>query len=489
MSPTSPIDAFFAPIPETSTTASTLVIPEGFFTFLTDVEAGTTAGTTDLKEAKEVPDVQKDVKDDPLAWAASALAVPVIPWVAPTPAATAPAAPIENSSTADLVPATSQPVVKPAVESLTGVPQKVPRITTPNAPAVATQPAPEATTESKVDDAFGRLPAEGRDIPKQPMVVSPQPRTTSPVNSTPEVPNTLLASLQQPAAVPKPVEAETLPQVPPLSRAEFSDGGANAEPVALSASEEVRPTDRPAKGPSRSGDRRTVSTLKTDPPTRFPQPVRSMTKVAAQVSEMSPKEINLKRKENDSFKGPAPQTNAKQVAQESVVPAAMPALTEKVTKPAAPVMAEEGRIDPRHVVDQITTHVELQHLRRNGHIQISLEPKELGKVSLELKMDNGTLAIQAKVETTEVKQALESQVDQLRQALQPHHIVMDRLEVRLGSESLQTPSSSFTAQQESQQSRYGSAPKPATKSVPIETVPRESDRPSAAVRGRIDYWA
>ncbi|WP_128894239.1 flagellar hook-length control protein FliK [Longirhabdus pacifica] len=124
----------------------------------------------------------------------------------------------------------------------------------------------------------------------------------------------------------------------------------------------------------------------------------------------------LEGKEN-----PLLQFNAKPMLEGSKVAS----LLNTTTAPAIPIYSQQG-------LDQLSQFVkQLQISQQNGisEATIKLVPEQLGQVQVKISMQNGQMVAQFMAETLVGKEAIESQLAQLRTNLQNQGIQVDKLEV------------------------------------------------------------
>lgn len=89
-----------------------------------------------------------------------------------------------------------------------------------------------------------------------------------------------------------------------------------------------------------------------------------------------------------------------------------------------------------------------------SEIEIQLKPEYLGKVHLHVALEEGVLTAKFAVDNQNVGRLLESNINQLRQALQEHGLKFGQLQVEVGNGSLQQQ---FSQQYPSGRQHYGPA--------------------------------
>ncbi|WP_243414671.1 flagellar hook-length control protein FliK [Sporosalibacterium faouarense] len=92
-------------------------------------------------------------------------------------------------------------------------------------------------------------------------------------------------------------------------------------------------------------------------------------------------------------------------------------------------------IDKNDLIKQIVSKVKINTNSNSSQIKISLKPEILGEMSLKLSMDEGVISAKAIVQDQQVKQLIESNLNQLRENLEEQGINITNFEVSVGDDS------------------------------------------------------
>lgn len=77
----------------------------------------------------------------------------------------------------------------------------------------------------------------------------------------------------------------------------------------------------------------------------------------------------------------------------------------------------EAGLGQKAMIERITKFTRTSGNKTVGHIRMSMTPENLGKVRMDLKVDDGTLNVACRVDSPEAKAALMSGIEDLREAL------------------------------------------------------------------------
>ena len=86
-------------------------------------------------------------------------------------------------------------------------------------------------------------------------------------------------------------------------------------------------------------------------------------------------------------------------------------------------------VNPKFVLDQIVEKIKVATIDENPMMNIQLKPEHLGKLTMEVVSKQGLMTAQFKVESDKTKEALEQNIQQLRETLEAKGLVIDELEV------------------------------------------------------------
>ena len=97
-------------------------------------------------------------------------------------------------------------------------------------------------------------------------------------------------------------------------------------------------------------------------------------------------------------------------------------------------------INSSYIIDQIIEKINIGVSRGQSRINIQLHPPSLGKLQIDLSMNQNQLRAVIIAESSQVKQILESNLDQLRACLESQNIEVDKFSVSVGHENKQSAS-------------------------------------------------
>ncbi len=105
--------------------------------------------------------------------------------------------------------------------------------------------------------------------------------------------------------------------------------------------------------------------------------------------------------------------------------------TEAAQKASATPRAS---VDHTEILNQVLDRIKVEFRGNVSEIKMTLRPESLGEVSMKLSVENGIITAQFLAENQRVKETLESNFNQLRDALQKQGIEVSSLSVSVGSE-------------------------------------------------------
>ncbi len=140
------------------------------------------------------------------------------------------------------------------------------------------------------------------------------------------------------------------------------------------------------------------------------------------VEDINGSELQSKAKSNNSNASTVPLLNTSEFANEL-----LSAVKETAQTPQSNM---QQMID---IVNQVTGQIKLSVSQDNSSMQLQLNPEHLGKVMLNVTSKNGVMTANFTVQTQEAKDALESQLFQLRQNLEQKEIKVDNVEVNVSN--------------------------------------------------------
>ena len=102
-------------------------------------------------------------------------------------------------------------------------------------------------------------------------------------------------------------------------------------------------------------------------------------------------------------------------------------MTQEVSGKGAPV------VNKNEVMAQIIDHAKVMVANGHSEMEVNLKPDHLGKLQLKIAVENQTVTAKFTAESQQVKQILESNMDDLRRHLQENGIQVDSLMVSVGN--------------------------------------------------------
>ena len=123
--------------------------------------------------------------------------------------------------------------------------------------------------------------------------------------------------------------------------------------------------------------------------------------------------------------------------------AAQQAAIQEVAQKTAPT-----RVDPAQVMEQILSKVKTISTENFAELRINLRPEHLGDVSLRIATQNGVVAALFVAENQRIKEIIESQFNQLREALTEQGIEVSELFVSVNSDDSERQMNEFIKTQQ-----------------------------------------
>ena len=112
-----------------------------------------------------------------------------------------------------------------------------------------------------------------------------------------------------------------------------------------------------------------------------------------------------------------------------------------------------GAFDLYDIATQIIDQVKLQIRPDNTRMELQLNPENLGKVELEITSKNGELSAKLNVQNDQVKEAVESQMQVLRETLEAQGLKVENIEVTVAEFGFRFQDEQGNAEQFRQQQR------------------------------------
>lgn len=109
------------------------------------------------------------------------------------------------------------------------------------------------------------------------------------------------------------------------------------------------------------------------------------------------------------------------------------------------ILGRHQIIEPQVVLDQIVERIKVSVIEEQAQMNIQLKPEHLGKLSMEVISKQGTMTARFTVENEKVKEAIEQNIQTLKETLESRGLVIEELEVTVGQnqqENEQTSTSS-----------------------------------------------
>lgn len=118
---------------------------------------------------------------------------------------------------------------------------------------------------------------------------------------------------------------------------------------------------------------------------------------------------------------------------------------------------QPSAIDPRNVIDQVLQKVELLIRDGKSEINMQLSPENLGKLSIKVSVEQGTVTAKVYAETLQVKEIIETNLNVLKDALSEKGISVSSLEVQVGQDQEQLLQERSNFQQSGKRKKVNSA--------------------------------
>lgn len=143
-------------------------------------------------------------------------------------------------------------------------------------------------------------------------------------------------------------------------------------------------------------------------------------------------------KENETESGSAQRTQPKeefQVGQEKEPVHTQPQIQQNVQADGSIVETRTTvqYVDSKQIIQQIVQHATTHITSEQTTLSMQLNPENLGKIYLQVAYKQGTLTAQLAAQNEVVKEAIESQVTQLRENLNQQGIKVEAIEVTIAS--------------------------------------------------------
>ena len=101
------------------------------------------------------------------------------------------------------------------------------------------------------------------------------------------------------------------------------------------------------------------------------------------------------------------------------------------------------------IIEQVKIHIRPENTR----MEIQLNPEQLGRVELEISSKNGELSAKMNVQNDQVKEAVESQMQVLRETLEAQGLKVENIEVTVAEFGFRFQDEQGSAQQFQQRQR------------------------------------
>lgn len=115
----------------------------------------------------------------------------------------------------------------------------------------------------------------------------------------------------------------------------------------------------------------------------------------------------------------------------------------------------QGSFELHDIAAQIIEQVKLHIRPENTRMEIQLNPEQLGRVELEITSKNGELSARLNVQNDQVKEAVESQMQVLRDTLEAQGLKVENIEVTVAEFGFRFQDEQGSAEQSRQERRRG----------------------------------
>ena len=106
--------------------------------------------------------------------------------------------------------------------------------------------------------------------------------------------------------------------------------------------------------------------------------------------------------------------------------------------PAAAAQAQTRAFlpsEPANIIQQMVQRAEIQNLKNRQEVKIQLKPEHLGHIRMNISTENHQVIVKVMAEIPAVKQAIESNLQQLRSGLQQHGLDIHKFDVFVGQQN------------------------------------------------------
>jgi hypothetical protein len=112
-----------------------------------------------------------------------------------------------------------------------------------------------------------------------------------------------------------------------------------------------------------------------------------------------------------------------------------PTKADLIDSKTSAVTRSQETIRPQQLFQQLVQKARVMVKEGLSELQIQLKPEYLGRLNLHLAVENGLITARFMAESLQVKQIIESSLNQLKQSLGEQGLQVDRLEVSVGGDS------------------------------------------------------
>lgn len=123
-------------------------------------------------------------------------------------------------------------------------------------------------------------------------------------------------------------------------------------------------------------------------------------------------------------------------------------VTEGISTPFAEVQQAE-------IIKQVIERIRVTSGNDMNRIEVQLYPEHLGRLQIQVMMKNGTLTAQIHAETEMAKEAIEGQLQQLKETFQEKHIPVEAVEVSVATSDFKREQEGQNTAKDEQQLRTG----------------------------------
>lgn len=174
--------------------------------------------------------------------------------------------------------------------------------------------------------------------------------------------------------------------------------------------------------------------------------------------------------EEQSLAGHSKEPKTQDAGHEAVFTGQHPVSQEEFAIPAQAQQNYSSQIDAYDLIEQIARNVRVTFSQTVTSMEMQLNPEHLGKIYLSISEREGAVRAQIAAQNEAVKEALETQVAELRQSLNQQGIKVDAIEVTVATHEFEQNLEQNARQEEQMQRQREEAQKQARKNLNLNDL-------------------